>query len=121
MAQRGLRHLRLLPGEQLLGAGLGSGELPPLCVHIRPSCPLRPGLLLRVVSLQPDMMVLNEVIRAMDVDALASSHPLSSKEDDVQTPEDIMQLFDTVTYSKVRRRLPSVMEASTSSEASSGL
>lgn len=50
-------------------------------------------------------MVLKEVLRAMDVDARASSHPLSSKEDEVQTPEDIRQLFDTITYSKVRRGL----------------
>lgn len=38
----------------------------------------------------------------MAVDALASSHPLSSKEEDVQKPEDISQLFDSITYSKVQ-------------------
>uniref|UniRef100_H3D2Y9 Aminopeptidase n=1 Tax=Tetraodon nigroviridis TaxID=99883 RepID=H3D2Y9_TETNG len=51
-------------------------------------------------SFQPDLMVLNEVISVMRMDALASSHPLSSKEDDIQTPFDIEQLFDSITYSK---------------------
>lgn len=55
-------------------------------------------------------MVLNEVIIVMGADALASSHPLSSKEDDIQTPDDIKWLFDSITYSKVRRCLPSAME-----------
>lgn len=75
-------------------------------MQIHVSGPLKPEL----VSFQPDLMVLNEVISVMSMDALASSHPLSSKEDDIQTPEDIKQLFDSITYSKVRRRLPSVME-----------
>ncbi|XP_041800155.1 aminopeptidase Ey-like [Chelmon rostratus] len=47
-----------------------------------------------------DLIVLNEIIGVMAVDALASSHPLSSKEEDVQKPEDISQLFDSITYSK---------------------
>ncbi|XP_070819161.1 aminopeptidase Ey-like [Chaetodon trifascialis] len=47
-----------------------------------------------------DLIVLNEIIHVMAVDALASSHPLSSKEEVVQTPEDIAQLFDSITYSK---------------------
>lgn len=64
------------------------------------------------------MMVLNDIINVMGVDARASSHPLSSKEDDIQTPDDIMKQFDSITYSKVRRRLPSIM-AVPSSEASS--
>lgn len=38
----------------------------------------------------------------MGVDALASSHPLSSKEEDIMTPADISQLFDSITYSKVQ-------------------
>lgn len=52
------------------------------------------------------MMVLNEVISVMGADALASSHPLSSNEDDVETPDDIKQVFDSITYSKVRRCPP---------------
>ncbi|XP_069481390.1 aminopeptidase Ey-like [Ambystoma mexicanum] len=47
-----------------------------------------------------DLMVQNEVYAVMGIDALASSHPLSSKEDEVNTPHDISQLFDSITYSK---------------------
>uniref|UniRef100_A0A3Q3XDZ2 Aminopeptidase n=1 Tax=Mola mola TaxID=94237 RepID=A0A3Q3XDZ2_MOLML len=50
----------------------------------------------------PDLMVLNDIIDVMAVDALTSSHPLSSKEEDIMTPEDISQLFDSITYSKVQ-------------------
>ncbi|XP_068612814.1 aminopeptidase Ey-like [Brachionichthys hirsutus] len=48
----------------------------------------------------PDLIVLNEIIGVMGVDALASSHPLSSNVEDIQKPEDINQLFDSITYSK---------------------
>uniref|UniRef100_A0A8C1WMZ1 Aminopeptidase n=1 Tax=Cyprinus carpio TaxID=7962 RepID=A0A8C1WMZ1_CYPCA len=48
-----------------------------------------------------DLMVLQQVQRAFAVDALVSSHPLSSREDEVITPDQISQLFDTITYSKV--------------------
>ncbi|KAF6722116.1 Aminopeptidase N [Oryzias melastigma] len=47
-----------------------------------------------------DLMVLNDVHRVFAVDALASSHPLSSKEEDIQKPEQISELFDAITYSK---------------------
>ncbi|KAI4800388.1 hypothetical protein KUCAC02_013271 [Chaenocephalus aceratus] len=47
-----------------------------------------------------DLIVLNEVIGVMGTDALASSHPLTSKEEDVQRPEQISELFDSITYSK---------------------
>ncbi|XP_029317139.1 aminopeptidase Ey-like [Cottoperca gobio] len=47
-----------------------------------------------------DLIVLNEVIGVMGVDALVSSHPLSSKEEDVMRPEQISELFDSITYSK---------------------
>uniref|UniRef100_A0A672QLP9 Aminopeptidase n=1 Tax=Sinocyclocheilus grahami TaxID=75366 RepID=A0A672QLP9_SINGR len=47
-----------------------------------------------------DLMVLQQVQRAFGVDALVSSHPLSSREDEVITPDQIDQLFDTITYSK---------------------
>lgn len=50
---------------------------------------------------QKDLIVLNQIIGVMSVDALASSHPLSSKEEDVLTPEHISELFDSITYSKV--------------------
>lgn len=51
--------------------------------------------------LKKDLMVLQQVQRAFTVDALVSSHPLSSKEDEVVTPGQIDELFDTITYSKV--------------------
>lgn len=37
----------------------------------------------------------------MAVDALASSHPLSSPANEVNTPAQISELFDSITYSKV--------------------
>lgn len=46
-------------------------------------------------------MVLSDVHRVFAVDALASSHPLSSKEEDIQRPEQISELFDAISYSKV--------------------
>ncbi|KAG7468183.1 hypothetical protein MATL_G00140120 [Megalops atlanticus] len=47
-----------------------------------------------------DMIILSDVHRVFGVDALASSHPLSSKEEDINRPEDISQLFDSISYSK---------------------
>ncbi|XP_058851581.1 aminopeptidase Ey-like [Acipenser ruthenus] len=47
-----------------------------------------------------DLMVLNDVHRVFAVDALASSHPLSSKEDEINTPAEISELFDAISYSK---------------------
>uniref|UniRef100_A0A6Q2Y6I6 Aminopeptidase n=1 Tax=Esox lucius TaxID=8010 RepID=A0A6Q2Y6I6_ESOLU len=47
-----------------------------------------------------DLIVLNDIQPAFQVDSLASSHPLSSKEDDIQTSNDITELFDVITYSK---------------------
>ncbi len=51
---------------------------------------------------QKDLIVLNEIIGVMGVDALASSRPLTSNEEDIQTPADIGQLFDSITYNKVQ-------------------
>lgn len=50
---------------------------------------------------QKDLIVLNDVHRVFAIDALASSHPLSSKEEDIQRPEQISEVFDTISYSKV--------------------
>ena len=50
---------------------------------------------------QKDLIVLNDVHRVFAVDALASSHPLSAKEEDIQRPEQISELFDAISYSKV--------------------
>lgn len=50
---------------------------------------------------QKDLIILKDVHRAFAVDALASSHPLSLKEEDIIKPEQITEQFDTVSYSKV--------------------
>ncbi|XP_067090600.1 alanyl (membrane) aminopeptidase-like b [Osmerus mordax] len=60
---------------------------------------------LGVGHLQPDwnmenLLVLNEIQTAFQVDSLASSHPLSCEENDVQTPSDITEQFDDISYSK---------------------
>ncbi|XP_030623171.1 aminopeptidase N isoform X1 [Chanos chanos] len=47
-----------------------------------------------------DLIVLNDVHRVFAVDALASSHPLSSKEEEIMRPEQISELFDAISYSK---------------------
>lgn len=47
-----------------------------------------------------DLIVLNDVYRVMAVDALTSSHPLSSLANEVNTPAQISELFDSITYSK---------------------
>uniref|UniRef100_A0A0P6IZN9 Aminopeptidase n=1 Tax=Heterocephalus glaber TaxID=10181 RepID=A0A0P6IZN9_HETGA len=47
-----------------------------------------------------DLIVLNEVYRVMAVDALASSHPLSSPAGEINTPAQISEVFDTISYSK---------------------
>ncbi|KAK7892008.1 hypothetical protein WMY93_023971 [Mugilogobius chulae] len=47
-----------------------------------------------------DLIVLNDVHRVFAVDALTSSHPLSSKEEDIQKPAQISELFDAISYSK---------------------
>ncbi|KAE8618156.1 hypothetical protein XENTR_v10009290 [Xenopus tropicalis] len=47
-----------------------------------------------------DLIVLNDVHRVMAVDALASSHPLTSREDEVNSPSEISALFDSIAYSK---------------------
>lgn len=47
------------------------------------------------------MIVLADVHRVFAVDALASSHPLSAKEEDIMRPEQISEVFDAISYSKV--------------------
>lgn len=53
------------------------------------------------VDLQKDLIVINEVYRVMAVDALASSHPLTSPAGEINTPAQISEVFDTISYSKV--------------------
>ncbi|KAM4831772.1 aminopeptidase N [Urocitellus parryii] len=47
-----------------------------------------------------DLIVLNDVYRVMAVDALASSHPLSTPAEEINTPSQISELFDAISYSK---------------------
>ncbi|KAJ8417589.1 hypothetical protein AAFF_G00224320 [Aldrovandia affinis] len=47
-----------------------------------------------------DSIVLNDVHTVFQIDALVSSHPLSSREDEINKPEQINELFDSISYSK---------------------
>uniref|UniRef100_A0A8C8ZGF7 Aminopeptidase n=1 Tax=Prolemur simus TaxID=1328070 RepID=A0A8C8ZGF7_PROSS len=47
-----------------------------------------------------DLIVLNDIYPVMAVDALASSHPLSTPASEIKTPAEISELFDTITYNK---------------------
>ncbi|KAJ8281244.1 hypothetical protein GJAV_G00065240 [Gymnothorax javanicus] len=47
-----------------------------------------------------DSIILSDVHRVFAVDALASSHPLSTREEEINSPADISQLFDAISYSK---------------------
>ncbi|KAM9270464.1 aminopeptidase N [Cariama cristata] len=47
-----------------------------------------------------DLMVLNEVYTVMATDALTTSHPLSFREDEINTPAQISEIFDSIAYSK---------------------
>ncbi|XP_063336384.1 aminopeptidase N-like [Pelmatolapia mariae] len=47
-----------------------------------------------------DLIVLNEIHKVFAVDALTSSHPLSSNEDSILLPNQISEQFDVISYSK---------------------
>ncbi|XP_068881923.1 aminopeptidase N [Aphelocoma coerulescens] len=47
-----------------------------------------------------DLMVLNELHAVMAIDALATSHPLSFREEEINTPAQISEVFDSIAYSK---------------------
>ncbi|XP_026222167.1 alanyl (membrane) aminopeptidase a [Anabas testudineus] len=47
-----------------------------------------------------DMYAMNDLHIAFQEDALASSHPLSPPQEDVQTTSQITEMFDSITYSK---------------------
>ncbi|XP_067327470.1 aminopeptidase N [Anolis sagrei] len=47
-----------------------------------------------------DLMVSNEMYRVMAIDALASSHPLSFLENEINSPAEISEVFDSIAYSK---------------------
>lgn len=44
--------------------------------------------------------MLKEIQPVMELDSLNASHPLSLKESEVNTPSDILGLFDSITYNK---------------------
>ncbi|CAM4517877.1 unnamed protein product [Leuciscus chuanchicus] len=47
-----------------------------------------------------DQIILYDLQRAFSVDSLTSSHPLSRKEEEVNTPSEISEMFSTISYSK---------------------
>ncbi|KAM7413855.1 hypothetical protein PAMA_018920 [Pampus argenteus] len=47
-----------------------------------------------------DLIILDDMHRVFAVDALASSHPLSSQEDSIILPDQINEQFDAISYSK---------------------
>uniref|UniRef100_A0A8C1G8G6 Aminopeptidase n=1 Tax=Cyprinus carpio TaxID=7962 RepID=A0A8C1G8G6_CYPCA len=47
-----------------------------------------------------DQTILYDLQRAFAVDSLTSSHPLSRKEEEVNTPSEISEMFNTISYSK---------------------
>ncbi|KAM4744490.1 aminopeptidase N-like [Anableps anableps] len=47
-----------------------------------------------------DHIILYDVQKVFAMDALASSHPLSRKEEEVKTPAEISEMFNTISYSK---------------------
>ncbi|KAM6308555.1 aminopeptidase N [Aegotheles albertisi] len=47
-----------------------------------------------------DLMVLNEVHTVMATDALSTSHPLTFREEEINTPAQISEVFDSIAYSK---------------------
>lgn len=51
--------------------------------------------------LQKDRFVLYDLHKVFAVDALASSHPLSRREDEVNEPAEISEMFNTISYNKV--------------------
>lgn len=61
-----------------------------------------------MLPLQKDLMVLNELHAVMATDALASSHPLSFREEEINTPAQISEVFDSIAYSKVCTGVPEV-------------
>lgn len=52
-------------------------------------------------GLQKDQFILYDVHKVFAVDALASSHPLSRPEEEVNDPAQISEMFNTISYSKV--------------------
>lgn len=51
--------------------------------------------------LQKDRFILYDLQKVFAVDALASSHPLSRRENEVNEPAEISEMFSTISYNKV--------------------
>lgn len=47
------------------------------------------------------MIILYDMHKVFAVDALATSHPLSRPEEEVNDPSEISEMFNTISYSKV--------------------
>lgn len=58
---------------------------------------------------QKDTFVVSDLHTAFEEDALASSHPLSAPQEDIQTTYDIINMFDAITYSKVESQYTSYL------------
>uniref|UniRef100_A0A3P8SK36 Aminopeptidase n=1 Tax=Amphiprion percula TaxID=161767 RepID=A0A3P8SK36_AMPPE len=63
-----------------------------------------------------DTFIMNNLHAAFQEDALASSHPLSPPQEDIQTSDEIIGLFDSITYSKVRVNTAHGNSSNTSSQ-----
>uniref|UniRef100_A0A7N5K9B6 Aminopeptidase n=1 Tax=Ailuropoda melanoleuca TaxID=9646 RepID=A0A7N5K9B6_AILME len=68
-----------------------------------------------------DLIVSNEMTRVMAIDALASSHPLSFREDEVNSPAEISEVFDAIAYSKGASVLRMLSEFLTEDHFKAGL
>ncbi|XP_048828515.1 aminopeptidase N-like [Brienomyrus brachyistius] len=68
-----------------------------------------------------DLIVPGDMYRVFAIDALASSHPLSSREDEINKPEQISELFDAISYSKGASVLRMLSEFLTEEVFSKGL
>ncbi|CAM4627731.1 aminopeptidase N [Caretta caretta] len=68
-----------------------------------------------------DLIVQNDMYRVMKVDALASSHPLSFLESEINTPAQISEIFDAIAYSKGASVLRMLSEFLTENSFKKGL
>lgn len=59
------------------------------------------GFVFGFFSPQNEVYYLRDLYSAFEADTLASSHPLNPPEADIQSPTDINDLFDDISYSKV--------------------
>lgn len=100
VAERGLCVIRGVPRGGLRRALVECGESTQASGAAFVRCSGRHRRFL-CARLQKDHIVLYEMQRAFAVDALASSHPLSRAEEEVNTPAEITEMFNTISYNKV--------------------